>query len=153
RRVSQLSAILLHREQAGEIAKTQLLCVRMSLPRLERKPWQPLSRLGGCSFARFPYNPKLFGFVSVAENWIELHPGHIGLGDKGLVAAGAFGRRGFLSPRRIRKRMMAEIEETPAIRRCEPLAVFHGDIHSVVFAVEISSAGWLRARAVGKGGI
>jgi len=29
RRVSQLSAILLHQEQAGEIAKTQLLCVRM----------------------------------------------------------------------------------------------------------------------------
>src|SRR6202007_2925121 len=25
----------------------------MSLPRLERKPWQPLSKLGGCSFARF----------------------------------------------------------------------------------------------------
>jgi len=43
-----LSAILLHQEQAGEIAKTQLLCVRMSLPRLERKPWQPLSKLGGC---------------------------------------------------------------------------------------------------------
>ena len=47
RRVSQLSAILLHQEQAGEIAKTQLLCVY--LPRLERKPWQPLSKLGGCS--------------------------------------------------------------------------------------------------------
>src|SRR5215831_14860095 len=53
RRVSQLSAILLHQEQAGEIAKTQLFCVRMSLLRLERKPWQPLSELGGCSFARF----------------------------------------------------------------------------------------------------
>src|SRR5882672_3212946 len=53
RRVSQLSAILLHQEQAGEIAKTQLLCVRMSQPRLEQKPWQPLSKLGGCSFARF----------------------------------------------------------------------------------------------------
>src|SRR6266576_5180022 len=25
----------------------------MPLPRLERKPWQPLSKLGGCSFARF----------------------------------------------------------------------------------------------------
>src|SRR5260370_4124567 len=25
----------------------------MSLPRLEQKPWQPLSKLGGCSFARF----------------------------------------------------------------------------------------------------
>src|SRR5215470_20066570 len=49
RRVSQLSAILRHQEQAGEIAKTQLLCVRMCLPRLERKPWQPLSKLGGCS--------------------------------------------------------------------------------------------------------
>src|SRR5215469_16091621 len=49
RRVSQLSAILLHQEQAGEIAKTQLLCVRMCLPRLERKAWQPLSKLGGCS--------------------------------------------------------------------------------------------------------
>lgn len=35
RRVSRLSAILLHQEQAGEIAKTQLLCVRMSLPRFE----------------------------------------------------------------------------------------------------------------------
>src|SRR5438477_7178410 len=53
RRVSQLSAILLHQEEAGEIAKTQLLCVRMSQPRLEQKPWQPLSKLGGCSFARF----------------------------------------------------------------------------------------------------
>jgi hypothetical protein len=39
-----LSAILLHQEQAGEIAKTQLLSVRVSLPRLERKPWQPLSK-------------------------------------------------------------------------------------------------------------
>src|SRR6266403_4860261 len=53
RKVSQLSAVLLHQEQAGEIAKTQLLCVRMSQPRLEQKPWQPLSKLGGCSFARF----------------------------------------------------------------------------------------------------
>src|SRR5258708_11686780 len=25
----------------------------MSQPRLEQKPWQPLSKLGGCSFARF----------------------------------------------------------------------------------------------------
>src|SRR5438309_1479629 len=25
----------------------------MTLPRLERKPWQSLSKLGGCSFARF----------------------------------------------------------------------------------------------------
>src|SRR5439155_12058569 len=33
--------------------KPQLLCVRMSQPRLEQKPWQPLSKLGGCSFARF----------------------------------------------------------------------------------------------------
>ena len=53
RRVSQLSAILLHQEQAGEIAKTQLLCVRMPLPRSEQKPWQPSSKLDGCSFARF----------------------------------------------------------------------------------------------------
>src|SRR3954470_152528 len=53
RRVSQLSAILLHQEQAGEIAKTQLLCVRMPLPRSEQKSWQPSSKLGGCSFARF----------------------------------------------------------------------------------------------------
>jgi hypothetical protein len=52
RRVSQLSAILLHQEQAGEIAKTQLLCVRMSLPRSEQEPWQSSSKLGGCSFAR-----------------------------------------------------------------------------------------------------
>src|SRR5882762_5413631 len=44
RRVSELSAILLHQEQAGEIAKTQLPCVRMSQPRLEQKPWQPLSK-------------------------------------------------------------------------------------------------------------
>src|SRR5262249_15428723 len=50
RRVSRLSAILLHQEQAGEIAKTQLLCVRMSLSRSERKPWQPLSKSG--DFAR-----------------------------------------------------------------------------------------------------
>ena len=52
RRVSQLSAILLHQEQAGEIAKTQLLCVRMPLPRSEQKTCQPSSKLGGCSFAR-----------------------------------------------------------------------------------------------------
>jgi len=52
RRVSQLSAILLHQEQAGEIAKTQLLCARMPLPRSEQKPWQTSSKLGGCSFAR-----------------------------------------------------------------------------------------------------
>src|SRR6266576_641429 len=50
RRVSQLSAILLHQEQAGEIAKTQLLCVRMSPPRLKREPWHALSQLGGCSW-------------------------------------------------------------------------------------------------------
>src|SRR5215470_14414077 len=47
--------------------------------------------------------------------------------------------------------MMSEIEEAPAIRCCEPFAVFHADIHAVVFTVEISSAGWLRARAVRKG--
>src|SRR5437588_13081315 len=35
------------------MAKTQLLCVHMSQPRLELKPWQPLRKLGGCSFARF----------------------------------------------------------------------------------------------------
>src|SRR5215471_13040753 len=100
-----------------------------------------------------PRDPKLFGFISIAENRVELHPGHIGLGDEGLVATGAFGRRGFLGPRRVGKRMMAEIEEAPAVRSSKSLAVFHGYIHAVVFAVEISPAGWFRARAVGKGGI
>src|SRR5689334_4591228 len=39
-----VGAGLLHHE-AGEIAKTQLLCVLHSLPRLEQKPWRPLSKL------------------------------------------------------------------------------------------------------------
>ena len=52
RRVSQLPAILLHREQAGEIAKTQLPCVRMSLPRSERKPRQTLGKASGCLHVR-----------------------------------------------------------------------------------------------------
>src|SRR5215468_6772536 len=98
-------------------------------------------------------NPKLFGFVSVAENRVELHPGHVGLGDEGLVAAGAFGSRRFLGPRGVGERMMSEIEEAPAVRSSKSLAVFDRDIHAVVFAVEISSAGWFRARAVGKGRI
>src|SRR5262249_23621505 len=52
---------------------------------------------------------------------------------------------------RIRKRMMPEVEEAPAVRFGKPFAVFHGYIHAVVFAVEISSAGWFGTRAVGKG--
>src|SRR5215467_6158571 len=101
----------------------------------------------------FRTRSKLFGFVSVAENRVELHPSHVGLGDEGLVATGAFGRGCLLGRRGIRKRVMSEVEKTPSVRRSEPLAVFNRHIHSVVFAVEISSAGWFRARAVWKGWI
>src|SRR5215470_10528740 len=48
---------------------------------------------------------------------------------------------------------MSEVDKTPSIRCSESLAIFNRDIHAVVFAVEVSSAGWFRARAVGKGGI
>src|SRR5215831_19897643 len=92
-----------------------------------------------------------FVCISIAENRVELHPGHVGLGDEGLVAAGAFRCRCFLGPRGVRKRVMTEVEEAPAIGRSEPLAILHRDIHTVVFAVEISAARGFRARAVGKG--
>src|SRR6516165_1433896 len=96
-------------------------------------------------------NPNLFSYVAVTENRVELHPGHVGLGDEGLVAAGAFRCRCFLGPRGVRKRMMPEVEEAPAIGRSEPLAILHRDIHAVVFAVEKSPARGFRARTVGKG--
>jgi len=41
------------RNKLEKSRKPSFLCVRMSQPRLEQKPWQPLSKLGGCSFARF----------------------------------------------------------------------------------------------------
>jgi len=60
-----------HQEQAGEIAKTQLLCVRMSLPRLERKPWQPLfkvRRMQLCPFSELTqHNSNMSAFRTVLE--------------------------------------------------------------------------------------
>jgi hypothetical protein len=41
---------------------------------------------------------KLFGFVSVAKNRVELDPSHVGFGDEGLVAAGTFSYGGLLGP-------------------------------------------------------
>src|SRR5215471_9859879 len=112
--------------------------------------------LGKPSSTRFPTRQprvELLGLVAVSENWIELDPSHVCLGDKGHMTAGALGRRSFLCRFGIRKRVVAEVEEAPAIGRGESLAVFHSHVHAVVFTVEISSAGWFGARTIGEGGI
>src|SRR6476661_6086701 len=96
---------------------------------------------------------KLFGFVSITEDRVELDPGHIGFRDEGLVAASALGWRSFFVPLSLVKWVISEVEKSPAIRRRKPLAIFHGHIHAVIFTVEISSSGWFRARAVGEGGV
>src|SRR5215470_5364292 len=46
--------------------------------------------------------------------------------------------------------MMPESKEAPVIRLGKALAVFDGNVNSVVLAVEISSAGWFFTRAVWK---
>ena len=74
RRVSQLSAILLHQEQAGEIAKTQLPCVRMSPPRLKGNrgnPCQPQFIPPGKKQAA-PYSGQLFQYVVLVSNSSKL---------------------------------------------------------------------------------
>src|SRR5215470_7388417 len=96
---------------------------------------------------------ELFGLVAVSENWIELDPSHVCLGDIRYVATGALAYGGFLSPRRIRKWVMPEVEEAPSVRCGKSLAVFHGDVHAVEFAVEISSTGGFGARADRESGI
>src|SRR4029077_18507447 len=98
-------------------------------------------------------NPSLFGFVSVAENRVELNPGHVGLCDEGLVTAGAFGRGGLFRRACVGKRVMPEVEEAPSVGGRKSLAIFHRYIHAVKFSVEISAARWLAARAVRKGRI
>src|SRR4029077_7454917 len=69
------------------------------------------------------------------------------------MAAGTLGCGGFLGPRRIGKRGMPEVKETPAVRCRKSLAIFDCHIHAVKFPVEISAARWFSARAVGKGRI
>src|SRR5262245_23290553 len=96
---------------------------------------------------------ELFGLVAVSENWIELDPSHVCLGDKGHMTACALGRRSFLCRFGIGKRVVAEVEEAPAIGRGESLAIFHSHVHAVVFTVEISSARWFGARTIREGGI
>src|SRR6516225_3036713 len=96
---------------------------------------------------------ELLGLVAVSKNWIELDPGHVCLGDKGHVAAGALGHRCFFCRFGIRKRVVAEVEEAPAISCGESLAVFHGHVHAVVFTVEISSPRRFGARTIREGGI
>src|SRR5215470_8676481 len=46
--------------------------------------------------------------------------------------------------------MMPESKEAPVIRLSKALAVFDGNVNSVVLAVEISPAGWFFTRAVWK---
>src|SRR5215469_7400077 len=46
--------------------------------------------------------------------------------------------------------MMPERKEAPVIRLGKALAVFDGNVKSVVLAVEISPAGWFFTRAVWK---
>ena len=48
---------------------------------------------------------------------------------------------------------MSEVKEAPTVGSSKPFAIFHGDIEAVEFAVEVSSARWFSARAVGKGRI
>src|SRR5262245_23240200 len=97
----------------------------------------PFSFFLNCIRWNCPYVIKLFVFVSIAENLVELDPSHVRLGDEGLVTTGAFGCGGFVSPSRIGKRVMSEVEETPAVRFSEPLAVFYSHIHAIVLTVEI----------------
>src|SRR6201984_3375042 len=69
------------------------------------------------------------------------------------MAVATFGCRGFFSPFSIGKRVMPEVEKSPPVRCSKPLAIFYRYIHAVVFAVEISSTGWVSARAVREGRI
>src|SRR5258705_13285140 len=104
------------------------------------------------SLARDPRAASLSP-VAVSENWIELCPSHVCFGDKGHMTPGALGRRSFFCRFGIGKRVVAEVEEAPAIGCGEFLAIFHSHVHAVVFTVEISSAGWFGARTIGEGGI
>src|SRR5690349_2310976 len=66
---------------------------------------------------------ELLGLVAVSENRIELDPSHVCLGDIGYMTAGALANGGFLRPRRIRKWVMSEVEETPSVRRSKSLEI------------------------------
>src|SRR5262252_9141194 len=44
--------------------------------------------------------------------------------------------------------MMSKSKEAPAIRLSKPLAIFDGDVNSVVLTVEISSSRWFCTRPV-----
>src|SRR5262249_13027280 len=70
--------------------------------------------------------------------------------DVGHVAPAALADRRLRRCLLVRPRMMAEGEESPAIRFREPLAVLHRHVDAVELAVEEAASGWFLAGTVWK---
>src|SRR3954471_17394619 len=64
------------------------------------------------------------------------------------MASGTLGHWPFRGGLVVWQWMMPKGEEAPAIRLCEPLAVFYGHVDAVVHAVEVPASGRFLARAI-----
>src|SRR4029453_11672458 len=95
------------------------------------------------------YKPSLIPFF-VTKQRIELNVRHVGLRHVGDMTSRTFADGPFLRSLVIRHRMMAECVETPAVRLGILLTVFYRYVDAVVLAVEVSTSGRFRARAVWK---